>query len=118
MMLATLDDPGLQRRFAQIDQDNPAVWSLFVRFTFDRIQRGFRNYSSDAVLHRVRWETALPLEDGSGFKINNNWSPFYARKFHDFYPQHAGFFRTRASVADAGRVRLGAFAPSFPPPRL
>jgi hypothetical protein len=112
--MSALDDPGLQRRFADIDRANPNVWSLFVRLTFDRIHRGFRNYSSDAVLHRVRWETAVPLEDGSGFKINNNWSPFYARKFHDAYPQHAGFFRTRASVADAGRVHPSVSTPQYP----
>lgn len=90
----------LARRFAQIDQDNPQVWTLFVRFTYERIGQGFRHYSARAVIHRIRWETATPLDDGTAFKVNNNWSPFYARKFHDQYPAHAGFFRNRTSRAD------------------
>jgi hypothetical protein len=88
-------------RFAEIDAANPEVWRLFERFTFELIRRGFGHYSADAVLHRVRWETASALEDGCTFKINNNWSAFYARKFHDRHPKHDGFFRLRASMADA-----------------
>jgi hypothetical protein len=88
-------------RFAEIDAANPEVWRLFVRFTFELIHRGFAHYSADAVLHRVRWETAAALEDDRTFKINNNWSAFYARKFHDHYPKHDRFFRLRASMADA-----------------
>jgi hypothetical protein len=88
-------------RFAAVDAANPQMWALFERFTFEMIRRGFRHYSARAVIHRVRWETAVPLVDGtSEFKINNNWSPFYARKFHQLYPQHDGFFRNRISRAD------------------
>ena len=88
-------------RFAMIDAANPQVWRLFERFTFELIRRGFRHYSADAVLHRVRWETATAIADQSTFKINNNWSAFYARKFRDLHPKHAEFFRLRASMADA-----------------
>jgi len=91
---------GIAARFAAIDAANPQIWELFQRFTFHMIRRGFSHYSARAVIHRVRWETATPLEDGTQFKINNNWSPFYARKFHKTYPEHDGFFRNRASRAD------------------
>jgi len=86
--------------FAFVDAQNPDVWRLFEQFTFHMIRRGFDHYSARAVLHRVRWETATPLEDQSNYKINNNWSPFYARKFHEKYPQYGGFFRNRLSRAD------------------
>ncbi len=88
------------RRFAEFDLANPQVWRLFVRFTYEMIGRGSTHYSADAVLHRVRWETASALDDESGFKINNNWSAYYARKFRDHNPSHASFFRLRASWAD------------------
>ena len=87
-------------RFAAIDAANPKMWALFERFTFSMIRRGFDHYSARAVLHRVRWETATPLDDGSQFKVNNNWSPFYARKFHRVHPKYDGFFHMRASRAD------------------
>jgi hypothetical protein len=81
---------------------NPEIWNLFVRFTFDAINAGHRNYSADAVLHRVRWETSVASK-GAEFKCNNNWTAFYARKFHKLYPQHKGFFRLRVSKADEMR---------------
>jgi hypothetical protein len=88
-------------KFAEIDAANPDVWRLFERFTFELIRRRFSHYSADAVLHRVRWETSSAIDDASSFKINNNWSAFYARKFHAKYPKYEGFFRLRASMADA-----------------
>jgi hypothetical protein len=94
------DHDVLAARFATMDADNPEVWRLFEQFTFHMIGRGFRHYSADAVLHRVRWETATQLDDGSGYKISNIWSAWYARKFHRAHPDHAGFFRCRASLAD------------------
>ena len=90
----------MAERFAIVDAENPRIWELFVNFTIVMIQRGFENYSARAVMHRVRWETNMELGDNSDFKINNNWTPYYARKFHSQFPQHEGFFRNRISRAD------------------
>ena len=90
-------------RFNEIDAASPEVWRYFTQFTQELISRGFRHHSADAVLHRVRWQTAQPQNDPSNlqsYKICNDWSAFYARKFHKLFPQHAGFFRTRPSIAD------------------
>ncbi len=72
---------------------HPEVWEHFVKFTQDRIAHGFKHYSADAIMHRVRWET----DDGAevGFKINNNHVAFYARWYMKAFPNHDGFFRTR-----------------------
>jgi hypothetical protein len=77
-------------------QKNPEVWEYFVKFTMDRINRGFKKYSARGVFHRIRWETAFPTEDpqGKGFRISNNHSPYYAREFMKRYPQYQGFFNT------------------------
>jgi hypothetical protein len=80
---------------------HPLAWNLFQRFTLELIERGFAHYSSDAVLRRVRWETAVSTTDNSGFKVNNNLTAFYARRFHEQHPAPAGFFRTRVSKYDA-----------------
>jgi hypothetical protein len=53
----------------------------------------------DAVLHRVRWETAVSTRVG-GFKVNNSLALLYARMFHETYPAHSGFFRMRVSKYD------------------
>jgi hypothetical protein len=83
-------------QFKEFDRQNPEVWELFVRFTRQTIQKGFRNYSAQLIIERLRWHTDKPDERGqSTFKINNNFNTFYARKFMAFYPQHEGFFRLR-----------------------
>ena len=75
---------------------NPKVWALFQKFTFQLIRRRFRHYSVMGVISRIRWETDVPNPSGgSEFKMNNNYSPFYARRFHKEFPDHDDFFRLR-----------------------
>ncbi len=75
---------------------NPQVWELFVRFTMDRIRRGFKHYGVDAIFARVRWETDQAAVDPEhAFKMNNNHKPFYARAFMRVYPEYRGFFKLR-----------------------
>ena len=92
--------------------EHPEIWKLFVRFTFDRIRRGHKHYSVNAVFERIRWHV-----DGVGgnnqatFKLNNNYRAFYARRFMKMYPKHEGFFRTREQTslrnAASGLLVLG-----------
>lgn len=86
--------------------ENPEVWELFKRYTFQIIERGYRNYSARAVIHRIRWHTSVETR-GSDFKINNNWTPHYSRLFREAYPEHSGFFRTR-ELRDEGPWQKGA----------
>lgn len=79
---------------------NPKVWELFDKFTRDRINRGFKNYSVNGIFERIRWETAQAKPgDESGFKLNNNYRPFYARAWMELNPDHDGFFRTRKQTS-------------------
>jgi hypothetical protein len=89
----------LEESFAEFDRDHPEVWRLFERFAFEAIQRGHRHHSADAILHVVRWETDANAH-GKPYKVNNNFTPYFARKFQRAHPQHAGFFRNRKSKAD------------------
>ena len=86
------------RAFEEFDAANPVVWELFQRFTKEALSAGLEHFGSQAILERIRWETTITT---SGlFKINNNFGPFYARKFHRHFPEHDGFFKTRKSKAD------------------
>ena len=89
----------LEQRFGAFHTENPNVYSLFKRFTFEVIRRGHQHYSADAVIHRIRWETGV-VTQGDDFKINNNWVSAYVRLFERDHPQHAGFFRKRVSQYD------------------
>ena len=77
-------------------KEHPEVWDWFSKFTFDRIEMGYSNYSVNAIFERIRWELGDVGGDGKQtFKIGNNHRAFYARRFHKMYPKHDGFFRTR-----------------------
>ncbi len=82
----------LQAEARAFHRQHPEVWRYFNRFALQKIASGFRHYSADAVMHRVRWETEAGATD-EGFKINNNHVAFYSRAFNDMHGRK--FFRTR-----------------------
>lgn len=79
--------------------EHPEVWELFVRFAKEKALIGFKHYSAMAVFQRVRWETDTGGDGVSTFKLNNNYVPFYARRFMRMYPHLDGFFRTRRQTS-------------------
>lgn len=89
-----------QKAFESFDSANPVVWELFVQFAHELINSDNReHFGSMAIIQRIRWETSIKTCHAN-YKINNNFAPFYARKFHRHFPAHDGFFRTRESIAD------------------
>jgi hypothetical protein len=82
-----------------VDYDYPPgipldVCQLFEELTFKVRAVGFDRYSSDAVLHRIRWE--YQIERGRrDFKCNNNWTADLSRWFMKKYPAAKGFFEIR-----------------------
>ena len=79
---------------------HPQIWRLFVKFTREIADRGFKNYSAQAIFERIRWETDQADDEGrSTFKLNNNHRSFYARWYMNTFPEHRGFFRIRAMAS-------------------
>ena len=90
----------IDEQASQFSQQHPEVSRLFVKFTNEIISRGFANYSAQAIFERIRWETdQADVEGRSSFKLNNNYVPWFARKFMERYPEHDGFFRTRTRIS-------------------
>lgn len=87
-------------RFERFDAANPMVWELFVKFSRTALRAGRKALSSKLIVERIRWEVYVTTKSEDEFKINNNWTAFYARKFMARYPEYKGFFRTRSSGAD------------------
>jgi len=88
-----------QKEFEKFDRDNPKVWESFVAYTFQAISAGRTLIGAKMVTERIRWESFITTK-GTPYKINNNFTAFYARKFAETYPQYRNLFRTRESVAD------------------
>ena len=94
------NDNSLQEAFDEYDQANPNVYDLIKHFTMTAIQSGRKHYSMMSIMQRVRWHTNIET-NGDAFKINNNFAPYYARKFMAEQPNHNGFFKTRKVKGDA-----------------
>lgn len=85
----------LRERCQAYHEQHPEVWSLFVKFSFDLVNRGFKNYSVSGVFDRIRWESGAGEDGVCKFKISNDYKPFYARRFNRMYPGANNFYRMR-----------------------
>lgn len=81
-------------RFLKFHKANPRVYQLFEMFTLQVIQSGRKQYGAKAIFERVRWESTI-ISRGDDFKLNNNYTAYYARLYMEAHPEHAGFFETR-----------------------
>lgn len=89
----------LRQAVKDYHEKHPEVFKLFDQFTRDRIKLGFKNYGAMAIFQRIRWELDKPEYQNHDFKINNNYSAFYARAWMKLNPEHDGFFRTRRQIS-------------------
>lgn len=102
----------MREQVTSYHKDNPEVWDFFQEFAFQMINRGYKNYSVNAIFERIRWEKDVGGDGQSQFKIGNNYRAFYARRFMKKYPEHDGFFRTRTQTSE---YREATYMPEMSP---
>ncbi len=73
--------------------ENPHVYQAFSAFAMQLIAAGVDTLSAYLIYERMRWESAIGGNDG--FKLNNNYRPYYARLFMQDNPAYEGFFQLR-----------------------
>jgi len=96
----TTREEEITRQARLFDTNHPDFWQTFKRLAFRMINAGHKHYSVNGVFEAVRWETAINQgPDAEHFKINNNFRPYFARKFAVFFPLYADFFRTRKRIS-------------------
>ncbi len=76
---------------AEFDRKNPQVWELFKKLAFEAKRKQYDKFSARTIIHLIRWNTSTET-GGEKYKINNNYSPYYAKKFVREFPQFEGFF--------------------------
>ncbi len=86
-----------KQQFQEFHAKNPEVYRLFCYFTIQVMNAGHNKYSAEAIFNQIRWYTTVETR-GDDFKINNDYKPYYSRKFMEEY--HKDIFYTRSSVAD------------------
>jgi hypothetical protein len=90
----------IKSSFIAFHKANPVVWKLFCIYTNQLREKGFKNYSARAVIHRVRWHVNIETRSEDGLKINDHYSPYYARMYMATYPEAKGFFRNRKRTSE------------------
>lgn len=76
------------------DSQNGLVYEAFERCALDLIGSGVRHYGAKAIFEYLRYATNV-RGLGDQFKLNNNYTAYFARKFEELHPEHEGFFATR-----------------------
>lgn len=98
----TEEKSSLKTQWWRFHKQHPEVFERFRQIAFDLISNGHKHYSSDGILHVVRFELNRQIKDpGSQYKINNNWTPYYARYFIWMYPEYENFFETRELISQS-----------------
>lgn len=92
--------PARVQSFLDFHQANPKVFELADRFTREAIEAGRQRFGMKMVFERIRWYSAVETT-GSSFKLNNNYTAFYARLWMHRNPGQPQVFSLRASHADA-----------------
>ena len=81
------------------------VCHSFEKLALEVRASGFKRYSADAILHRVRWH--MQIERGQReFRCNNCWTAALARWFIARHPEAKGFFELRVSRREAAACHL------------
>lgn len=81
--------------FELYDRENPQIWLKFESIALNLIHRGVRRYGSKAIFEIIRYQTIVGA-DRDDYKINNNYTAAYARKWQQEYPQYREFFSCRS----------------------
>ena len=85
----------LEVSFKQFDQDNPQVYEAFKKLTFSALDNGDAHASAGDLFQDIRSDPEITTESGDQFKINQNFSPFYAQKLVKEHPCHSQAFKLK-----------------------
>lgn len=88
-------------RFEEFHRDNPHVYRTLVYFARQWVEvTGRRKLGLQMLYERARWDIRTQTSDVD-FKLNNNYTAFYARLIMHQEPDLDGIFELRRSEADA-----------------
>lgn len=82
------------RKFSKYHVENPRVFELFKKYSYQLKNSGVKHYGVGAIMERIRWHIAVETT-GDEFKINNNYRSCYARLLITKDPWFETFFKTR-----------------------
>lgn len=93
----------LQAKFEEFDKANPRIWWLFNIFAQQAINAGRTRCGAKLIIERIRWEVYVVTKSEDDFKICNNHTAYYARKWLAQHRNYPDFFQLRENQ---GRVPM------------
>lgn len=90
------DPPGHEAEFRHFIQHNPHLVERIEHEALRAKRSGWKHYAVKTLFEFIRHHTNLEQgPDGSGFKLNNNYTSRMARYLMAKNPELRGFFETR-----------------------
>ena len=90
--------PTPEERFEAFHAAHPEVYRELRRRAFLLQQRGWKRYSIKGIWEVMRFDFAMSWgRPSGGFKLNNNYTAYYARLLMEREPELEGFFETRGN---------------------
>jgi hypothetical protein len=86
------------QRFERWLEANGRIYDLFREYARQVRAAGHRRFSADAIVHRIRWHMMVettPTPGDDGYKLNNDFTPYLARKLMLDDESFRGFFELR-----------------------
>lgn len=95
------DHEGLthKERARLFHEANPHVYEAIASIAKGMKQSGWKRGSVYQIFERLRWLHAIRTQ-GSVYKLNNNYRPFYARLVMEREPELQGFFELRVQRSE------------------
>lgn len=84
----------LGEQFAVFHAANPGVYEALRRLALDMRRRGVPQYGMKGLFEILRWQYAMQTR-GEPYKLNNNYTAYYARLLMKQEPDLKNFFETR-----------------------
>jgi len=84
------------RKFIKFHNDNLDVYIELVNLALQLKRLGYDKYGMKGLFEVLRWQRSIQTV-GSKFKLNNNYTSYYARLIMSRDPRLRGFFRLRES---------------------
>lgn len=86
---------SIQAGFEKFHKENPDVYKKLVDLAFLAKANGHQHLGIKTLFERLRWYYTVETKGNEPFKLNNNWTAYYARMIMQREPSLTGFFRTR-----------------------
>lgn len=90
--------------FEAFHEANPNVYQEFKKLALRLIAKGYTRISSKMLIEYIRCSRLLITKSDDRFKINNNYTALYSRKFVREYPQYKKLFKHRTLRNHANRI--------------